>query len=192
MPRRQSRRLLECTSGFLGPDGAQPDAAEFSVLDDEIAYIFPSDSGLTCVAVSVNLETFRWLRQDFEARYAKRIAQHRGPARRVATAEADGRLSGCGPERNYVRVPWGPLAARLFRATKSYISRLFSRPPEALSLQMRHFFRSSRGSSRNWRARSLRITFVGMRFRPVWGVCFGSAAGWARHGAQIRDVLKRA
>jgi flavin-dependent dehydrogenase len=95
-------------SGFLGRDGAQPDAAEFSVLDDEIAYIFPSDSGLTCVAVSVNLETFRWLRQDFEARYAERIAQHRGLARRVAAAEVDGRLSGCGPERNYVRVPWGP------------------------------------------------------------------------------------
>ena len=65
------------------------------------------------MAVSVNLETFRWLRQDFEARYAERIAQHRGLARRVAAAEADGRLSGCGPERNYVRVPWGPgLGAR--------------------------------------------------------------------------------
>ena len=94
-------------SDFLGPDGAKPDAAEFSVLGDEIAYIFPSDSGLTCVAVSVNLETFRWLRQDFEARYAERIAQHRGLAPRVAAANADGRLSGCGPERNYARVPCG-------------------------------------------------------------------------------------
>ena len=46
-------------------------------LDDELAYIFPSDSGLTCVAVSVNLETFRWLRKDFETRYAERIARHR-------------------------------------------------------------------------------------------------------------------
>ena len=83
-------------SGFFGPDGAKPDAAEFSQLGDELAYIFPSDSGLTCVAVSVNLETFRWLRQDFEARYAERIAQHRGLAPRVAAAEADGRLSGRG------------------------------------------------------------------------------------------------
>jgi flavin-dependent dehydrogenase len=94
--------------GFLGPDGARPDAAEFSQIDDEIAYIFPSDSGLTCVAVSVNLETFRWLRQDFEARYAERIAEHRGLAPRVAAAEPDGRLEGCGPERSFVRVPWGP------------------------------------------------------------------------------------
>ena len=95
-------------AGFTGPGGAPPDAAEFSLLGDEIAYIFPSDSGLTCVAVSVNLETFRWLRKDLETRYAERIARHRGFADRVAAAEADGRLAGCGPERSYVRVPWGP------------------------------------------------------------------------------------
>ena len=95
-------------SGFTGPDGEPPDAAEFSQLGDERAYIFPSDSGLTCVAVSVNLETFRWLRQDFEARYAERIAEHRGLAPRVAAADVDGRLAGCGPGRNWVRVPHGP------------------------------------------------------------------------------------
>lgn len=94
--------------GFLGPDGAKPDAAEFSLLGDEFAYIFPSDSGLTCVAVSVNLETFRWLREDFEARYAERIAHHRGLASRITDAEPHGRLSGCGPQRSFVRVPWGP------------------------------------------------------------------------------------
>lgn len=94
-------------TGFLGPDGAEPDAAEFSQLEDELAYIFPSDSGLTCVAVSVNLETFRWLRKDFENRYAERIARHRGLASRVDGAEATGRLWGRGPARNYVHVPWG-------------------------------------------------------------------------------------
>ena len=95
-------------SGFTGPDGAAPDAAEFSQLGDELAYIFPSDSGLTCVAVSVNLETFRRLREDFEPRFAERIALHAGLADRVAAAKADGRIAGCGPERNHVRVPWGP------------------------------------------------------------------------------------
>jgi flavin-dependent dehydrogenase len=95
-------------TGFLGPDGSKPDAAEFSQLDDEIAYIFPSDAGLTCVAVSVNLETFRWLRRDFEARYAERLTQHRGLAPRVAAAETNGRLLGRGPARNYACVPWGP------------------------------------------------------------------------------------
>jgi flavin-dependent dehydrogenase len=92
----------------LGPDGNAPDAAEFSMLGDEIAYAFPSDSGLTCIAISVNLETFRWLRQDFESRYEERIARHRGLAARVAAATTDGRLAGCGPQRSYVRVPHGP------------------------------------------------------------------------------------
>jgi flavin-dependent dehydrogenase len=77
------------------------------MLGDEIAYIFPSDAGLTCVAVSVNLETFRWLRQDLEERYEARIGAHRGLAQRVAAARRDGRMSGCGPEQNYVKRPWG-------------------------------------------------------------------------------------
>ena len=94
-------------TGFVGPDGATPDAPEFSQLGDELAYIFPSDSGFTCVALSVNLETFRWLRQDFKARYAERIRRHRGIAPRVAAAKASGRLLGRGPARSYVRVPWG-------------------------------------------------------------------------------------
>ena len=54
-----SSPVLPLRHRLLGPDGSKPDAAEFSQLDDEIAYIFPSDAGLTCVAVSVNLETFR-------------------------------------------------------------------------------------------------------------------------------------
>jgi menaquinone-9 beta-reductase len=93
--------------GFRGPDGEEPDAPEFSMLGDEMAYIFPSDSWLTCVAVSVNLDTFRWVREDPERRCDARIAEHRGLAARVAGAQRDGRMSGCGPERNYIRCPWG-------------------------------------------------------------------------------------
>ncbi len=95
-------------AGFAGPGGGVPDAAEFSLLGDEIAYVFPSDAGLTCVAISVNLETFRWLRRDLESRYTERVAQHRGLAERVAAASAHGRVAGCGPERSYVHVPHGP------------------------------------------------------------------------------------
>ena len=95
-------------AGFPGPDGDAPDAAEFSLLGDEIAYVFPSDAGLTCVAVSVNLETFGWLRRDLESRWNERIAHHRGLSPRVAAATATGRVGGCGPEHTYVRVPSGP------------------------------------------------------------------------------------
>jgi flavin-dependent dehydrogenase len=94
--------------GLGGADGAVPDAAEFSLLGDEIAYLFPSDAGLTCVAVSVNLDTFEWMRADLEDRLAERIAEHRGLAARVDAAEVVTRAAGRGPGRSYVRVPWGP------------------------------------------------------------------------------------
>lgn len=94
-------------TGLPGPGGGEPDAAEFSLLGDEIAYLFPSDAGLTCVAVSVNLKTFEWMRVDLAARYTERIAQHRGFAPRVDAGQVAGGLAGRGPGRSYVRVPWG-------------------------------------------------------------------------------------
>ena len=94
-------------SGFTGPTGRAPDAAEFSQSGDELAYIFPSDAGLTCVALSVNLETFRWLRQDFEARYAERVQQIR--ARRASGRGTARRPTGrLRAGRNWARLPWGP------------------------------------------------------------------------------------
>ena len=93
--------------GFLGPDGAAPDGVELSLLGDEIAYVFPSDAGLTCVALSVNLETFRRLRREPQRRFAEQLATHPAVAARVAAARPDGRLWACGPERSWVRVPWG-------------------------------------------------------------------------------------
>lgn len=94
-------------AGFQGPDAAPADAPEFSLVGDELAYIFPSDSDLTCVAVSVNLETFRWLRESVASRFEQRIAAHQALASRVAAARAVGRVLGCGPERSFVRVPHG-------------------------------------------------------------------------------------
>lgn len=95
-------------AGFAGPDGGAPDAAEFSLLGDEMAYVFPSDGGLTCVAVSVNLDTFAWLRRDIESRSRERLARHRGLLPRLEAVTDHGRVAGCGPERGYVRVPHGP------------------------------------------------------------------------------------
>jgi len=93
---------------FPGPGGKAPDGPEFSRIEDEIAYVFPSDDGVACMALSVNLPTFRWLRQRPQERFSERLAAHRGLAGRFAAATWEGRLLGCGPERNYVRVPVGP------------------------------------------------------------------------------------
>lgn len=94
--------------GFSSPDGGEPDGPEFSLLGDEMAYVFPSDGGVTCIAISVNLDVFAWLRKAFDQRFDERLAMHRGLAPRVAATERVSRLLGCGPERSYVRVPGGP------------------------------------------------------------------------------------
>jgi 2-polyprenyl-6-methoxyphenol hydroxylase-like FAD-dependent oxidoreductase len=91
-----------------GPNGGAADGPEFSFAGDEIAYTFPSDQGLTCVALSVNLETFRWLKQSAAERFWERLARHRGIANRLDGAKPEGGLLACGPELNVVRTPVGP------------------------------------------------------------------------------------
>ncbi len=103
------RAIYYCyVRGFSGPGGTEGEGPEFSRLGDEVAYVFPSDAGLTCVALSVNLPTYRWVRQEPRARFCARIMAHGGLAARFAAATWEGRLLACGPERNYVRVPVGP------------------------------------------------------------------------------------
>lgn len=91
-----------------GPGGDPPDGPEFSFVEDEVAYIFPSDSGVSCVALSVNLETFRWMRGAAPERFRERVGQHRGIAERFAASTTASKLLGTGPERSFVRVPLGP------------------------------------------------------------------------------------
>lgn len=102
------RGIYHCyLRGFPGPGGAPPDGPEFSQIADEMAYVFPSDDGVTCVALSLNLSDYAWVRQRPEERFRERLARHRGLHDRFAAAAWLERLLGCGPERNYVRVPAG-------------------------------------------------------------------------------------
>lgn len=94
--------------GFPGPNGVEPDGAEFSLLGDELAYVFPSDAGVTCVALSVNLADFARMRTATEEHFRSRLAAHRGLADRFMAATPEGKQLGCGPESNVVRVPVGP------------------------------------------------------------------------------------
>jgi flavin-dependent dehydrogenase len=93
--------------GFVGPDGRKADGAEFSQHGDELAYIFPSDAEVTCVALSLNLADFAWLRLAPQERFHDRLARHAGLAERVRAAEACGPVLGSGPLPNYGRVPAG-------------------------------------------------------------------------------------
>ncbi len=94
-------------AGFEGPSGSR-DGPEFSSLCDELAYVFPSDGGLACVALSLNLESFHWCQVDPGPRFAARLARHRGIAGRLAKAVRDGGMRGAGPAPNFVRTPFGP------------------------------------------------------------------------------------
>jgi menaquinone-9 beta-reductase len=94
--------------GFPAPHGGIPDGAEFSLLGDEMAYVFPSDAEVTCIALSVNREAFRWMRKSLAARFSERLLRHPGIAVRLATVNESEKVLGSGPEWNYVRVPAGP------------------------------------------------------------------------------------
>jgi len=83
------------------------DAVEFSLAGDELAYIFPSDSALACVAVSINLETFAGFRGAADEHFDRRIASHAGIAGRYASSVKEGRLLGSGPVDALIRTPSG-------------------------------------------------------------------------------------
>jgi 2-polyprenyl-6-methoxyphenol hydroxylase-like FAD-dependent oxidoreductase len=103
------RALYYCyLTDFAGVDGAAPDGAEFSFLGDELAYVFPSDAGVTCLALSINLRAFPEMRAGGMDAFRARVLRHRGLAHRFEAATVLGRLLGRGPQRNIVRVPIGP------------------------------------------------------------------------------------
>jgi 2-polyprenyl-6-methoxyphenol hydroxylase-like FAD-dependent oxidoreductase len=83
------------------------DAVEFSLAGDELAYIFPSDSALACVAVSINLSTFAGFRGAADEHFDRRIASHLGIAGRYAASMKEGRLLGSGPVDALIRTPFG-------------------------------------------------------------------------------------
>ena len=91
---------------MAGPHG-EPDGPEFSLGDDELAYVFPSDRATACVAVSVNLRRYAEIRRHAHAAFAERLAAHPFFASRVQAASWTGRLYGCGPRPGVARVPVG-------------------------------------------------------------------------------------
>jgi menaquinone-9 beta-reductase len=92
--------------GFAPPEG-EPDAPEFSLGDDDLAYVFPSDGDLTCIAVSLNPADYRKARASPERAFLERLAMHPFLAPRVARATWSGRLWACGPRSTVVRAPSG-------------------------------------------------------------------------------------
>jgi flavin-dependent dehydrogenase len=95
-------------SGWRGPGGEQPDAAEFSLNGDEIAYVFPSEAGLTCIGLSAPAADFAAFRAGPDAELGRRLRAHPGLAGRWAAAVPAGRPAGGPPEPSWIRAPAGP------------------------------------------------------------------------------------
>jgi flavin-dependent dehydrogenase len=94
--------------GMPTPNGGAPDGPEFSVGDDELAYVFPSDGGLACVALSINVRDYTSMRPRASDEFGSRVARHPFLAPRLDTGSWTGRLFGCGPRPGVMRVPIGP------------------------------------------------------------------------------------
>jgi flavin-dependent dehydrogenase len=92
--------------GYRGPDGAA--GAEFSLRGNEMAYAFPSDSGTTCLAVTVPLAEEAAIRADAEAFFDDRLRHHRGIWPRYADAERLGKVVAGRSTPDYVRQAAGP------------------------------------------------------------------------------------
>ena len=92
---------------FRGPEG-QLDGPEFSARGDEMAYVFPSDAGRTCVALTINLSEYRSFKDRPSSRFPVVLQRHPGIWDRFVAANPDGGVLGCGPTPNFVRIPFGP------------------------------------------------------------------------------------
>jgi menaquinone-9 beta-reductase len=90
------------------PPRATVDGPEFSVVGDEMAYVFPSDGGVTCIAVSINLEVFQQFRNNRDAGFEAGLARHVGLFQRYRAAAPVSGVLGSGPVDAIYRQPAGP------------------------------------------------------------------------------------
>ena len=93
--------------GYRGPGGSW-DGPEFSFVGDELAYAFPSDDDVTCLAISINLEAFAAFRAAPEAMFEQRVLDHAGMAPRFSAATPESRVLASGPKDAVIRIATGP------------------------------------------------------------------------------------
>ena len=97
-------RYLEGYGALAG----EHDGPEFSFRGDELVYAFPGDGGVTCLAISVNLDAFDTFRAGPEAAFEGRVRQHAGISERFMATTPISRILGSGPKDAVVRAATGP------------------------------------------------------------------------------------
>jgi flavin-dependent dehydrogenase len=82
--------------------------AEFSLVGDEFAYVFPSDGGLVCIALSIPLRSHLSLGHDPAAALAVRLGKHSSLAERLARVDWIGRAFTGRPADSVLKQAVGP------------------------------------------------------------------------------------
>lgn len=95
-------------TGWTGPDGSAPDGPEFSLAGNEIVYVFPSDAGRACIALSIPVSRQEQAHEDGPGFFRSRLERHAGLWPRFAAAAPTGRLFCAPPEDSVVRAAAGP------------------------------------------------------------------------------------
>jgi menaquinone-9 beta-reductase len=103
------RAIQYCyVTGFEKPPDHDADGPEFSIIDDEIAYVFPSDQGVACLALSVNIADFDHDWKDAQSHFSSRLARHAGLDDRYRASTQISKVMGMSRDGNFVRAAAGP------------------------------------------------------------------------------------
>ncbi len=95
-------------SGWRDPDGSLPCRPEFSLLGDELAYVFPSDAGVACIAVSMPVTQWRSTSAARLIQFEERVNAHPGLARRYRAVTPLGPVVGAPAAPSEVLEAAGP------------------------------------------------------------------------------------
>ena len=88
-------------------DGGNPYAAEYSLFEDEVAYLFPTDSRGYLAAISLNNSHLEDIREISKFGIHELFRHHPSIKRRVALGEPNGKSIRVKQQLNYLRKPYG-------------------------------------------------------------------------------------
>jgi flavin-dependent dehydrogenase len=82
--------------------------AEFSLVGDELAYVFPSDDDLFCIAISIPLADHEAHGDDPAGHLSRRLREHASLSQRIESVTWCGKAFTGRPTDSYLRQPAGP------------------------------------------------------------------------------------
>jgi len=103
-----TRVYFQYVTGWTAPDGSEPRMPEFSLLGDELAYVFPSDHGVACVAISLPVDAWARGSGTREQQYQERLTFHTWIRDRLDRTQPVGGVVAAPPSHSVIREAAGP------------------------------------------------------------------------------------